>query len=61
MEDDIDSVTGTAPHEQETGGQARLYRLDSNQSNTSFFEDVEMAHDEVRYLGAGRPTPGGPD
>lgn len=25
----------------------RLYRLDSNQSSTSIFEDVEMAHDEV--------------
>lgn len=25
----------------------RLYRLNSNQSSTSIFEDVEMAHDEV--------------
>ncbi|KUI71122.1 hypothetical protein VM1G_06629 [Cytospora mali] len=25
----------------------RLYRLDSNQSSTSIFEDVEMAHDEL--------------
>lgn len=25
----------------------RLYRLGSNQSRTSIFEDVEMAHDEV--------------
>lgn len=24
-----------------------LYRLNSNQSSTSVFEDVEMAHDEV--------------
>ncbi len=24
-----------------------LYRLNSNQSNASIFEDVEMAHDEV--------------
>ena len=27
-----------------------LYRLDSNQSHTSIFEDVEMAHDEVGDL-----------
>lgn len=29
---------------------AGLYRLDSNQSSTSIFEDVEMAHDEVCLL-----------
>lgn len=28
-----------------------LYRLNSNQSSSSVFEDVEMAHDEVRGLG----------
>ena len=36
--------------------QQTLYRLDSNQSASSIFEDVEMAHEEVRqkrfyYLG----------
>lgn len=35
----------------------RLYRLSSNQSSTSIFEDVEMAHDEVggRHAGSARP------
>ena len=33
--------SGSVPHT------PRLYRLDSNQSSTSIFEDVEMAHDEV--------------
>jgi hypothetical protein len=28
-------------------GSPGLYRLDSNQSRPSVFEDVEMAHDEV--------------
>lgn len=28
-------------------GPAALYRLNSNQSSSSVFEDVEMAHDEV--------------
>jgi len=60
MEDDVESATGEAPPEHGVTGRG-LYRLDSNQSSTSVFEDVEMAHDEVRYLGAGRPTPGGPD
>ena len=27
-----------------------LYRLNSNQSSTSIFEDVEMAQDEVRFF-----------
>ncbi len=44
MDDDADSVGGKGP----PGGPARLYSLDSNQSGSSFFEDVEMAHDEVR-------------
>lgn len=30
------------------GHRAGFYRLDANQSNASIFEDVEMAHDEVR-------------
>jgi cation-transporting ATPase 13A3/4/5 len=29
---------------------AALYRLNSNQSSSSVFEDVEMAHDEVPIL-----------
>lgn len=35
----------------------RLYRLSSNQSSTSIFEDVEMAHDEVGggHAGGARP------
>ncbi len=32
---------------QDGNGGPTLYRLDSNQSSTSVFEDVEMAHDEV--------------
>lgn len=31
-----------------------LYRLNSNQSSTSIFEDVEMAHDEVSGGHTGR-------
>jgi hypothetical protein len=30
-------------------GPAALYRLNSNQSSSSVFEDVEMAHDEVPH------------
>ncbi len=35
-------------------GQAQpvLYRLNSNQSTSSIFEDVEMAHEEVSYRAA---------
>ena len=40
--DEVDEGGSHAP-----GG---LYRLDSNQSSTSIFEDVEMAHDEVCFL-----------
>jgi hypothetical protein len=29
---------------------APLYRIESNQSNASIFEDVGMAHDEVFFL-----------
>lgn len=32
------------------GSRTSLYRLDSNHSNASVFEDVEMAHDEVSRL-----------
>lgn len=28
-------------------GPVNMYRMGSNQSNSSFFEDVEMAQDEV--------------
>lgn len=35
----------------------RLYRLNSNQSSTSIFEDVEMAHDEVGGGHTGRGAP----
>ena len=52
MEDDVDSVSGAHPHDQRGMG-GGLYRLDSNQSSTSIFEDVEMAHDEVRISPAG--------
>lgn len=31
-------------------GPATLYRLNSNQSSSSVFEDVEMAHDEVNLF-----------
>lgn len=42
-----------SPSESEPAGRGSgfgpsLYRLDSNQSSSSVFEDVEMAHDEVR-------------
>lgn len=30
-----------------SNGRATLYRLNSNQSSSSIFEEVEMAHDEV--------------
>ncbi len=42
MDDDADSVSGRAEL-------PKLYRLDSNQSSSSVFEDVEMAHDEVFF------------
>lgn len=29
-------------------GRVSLYRISSNQSRSSIFEDVEMAHEEVR-------------
>jgi len=47
MGDDAESVAGADPFER-AGGAGGLYRLHSNQSRTSVFEDVEMAHDEVR-------------
>lgn len=44
MDNDTDSVTDGG---RDGNGPARLYRLGSNQSSSSVFEDVEMAHDEV--------------
>ncbi|KAI1312868.1 hypothetical protein F5Y03DRAFT_339520 [Xylaria venustula] len=41
----MDDDEATAPERRP--GVAPLYRLGSNQSNTSVFEDVEMAHDEL--------------
>ncbi|TQS32947.1 hypothetical protein Golomagni_06724 [Golovinomyces magnicellulatus] len=40
---------GTSPDGdgRQTPGQQRLYRLDSNHSVSSIFEDVEMAHEEL--------------
>jgi hypothetical protein len=35
-----------------------LYRLGSNQSSSSIFEDVEMAHDEVLEILEFCPTEG---
>lgn len=48
MMDDQRSSTpaqGAAPQLQNGG--RRLYRMHSNASSTSIFENVEMAHDEV--------------
>lgn len=37
-----------APNDNGNGnGRASLYRMSSNQSRSSIFEDVEMAHEEV--------------
>ncbi|GJN86126.1 hypothetical protein PLIIFM63780_009703 [Purpureocillium lilacinum] len=54
MEDAASSPTGGrrrsppgAGHESRNRGGTSLYRLNSNQSNTSVFEDVEMAHEEL--------------
>ena len=47
MEGDTESVASEGPGRD---NRQRLYRLGSNQSRASVFEDVEMAHDEVRYL-----------
>ena len=54
MEDAASSPTGGrrrsppgAGHESRDRWGTSLYRLNSNQSNTSVFEDVEMAHEEV--------------
>lgn len=33
-----------------TNGRVSLYRVESNMSRSSIFEDVEMAHEEVRKL-----------
>lgn len=44
------SPNGSRPAHQDDGQGPSLYRLDSNQSSTSVFEDVEMAHDEVSDL-----------
>lgn len=44
MDGDADSVADEAAPR--NGGRG-LYRLDSNQSRSSVFEDVEMAQDEV--------------
>ncbi|CAK7567309.1 MAG: hypothetical protein SEPTF4163_005272 [Sporothrix epigloea] len=41
------SPNGSRPAHQDDGQGPSLYRLDSNQSSTSVFEDVEMAHDEL--------------
>lgn len=41
MEGDTASVAS------QSEGRRGLYRLGSNQSRSSVFEDVEMAHDEV--------------
>lgn len=48
---------GSPPYTRDSGeslarpnGHATLYRLDSNQSHASIFEDVEMAHEEVTLL-----------
>jgi hypothetical protein len=48
MNGQVDGVNEDGP---DGFGRRGLYRLDSNQSSSSVFEDVEMAHDEVR-----RPT-----
>src|SRR5687767_15895456 len=51
MDNDDASSRGRAGSSAAPNGRASLYQLDSNQSTPSVFEDVEMAHEEVR----GRP------
>lgn len=48
MEDDAPPSCGRGNGPAAANGHATLYRMDSNQSSTSIFEDVEMAHDEAR-------------
>jgi cation-transporting ATPase 13A3/4/5 len=47
MDDHDDAVHGDRDQTPETGHGRGFYRLGTNQSNASVFEDVEMAHDEV--------------
>lgn len=49
MDHDQESVAGEGSSRQ-NGGRG-LYRLNSNHSSASVFEDVEMAQDEVGRLG----------
>jgi len=42
--------TGAMGESQRRNG---FYRLEANYSSASIFEDVEMAHDEVRFGGHG--------
>lgn len=47
---DDDGESGARPNGRRANGSgSQLYRLNSNQSRTSVFEDVEMAHDEVPH------------
>lgn len=48
MDEDGDFGVEDEAHQGQAG--ASLYRMDSNLSSASIFEDVEMAHDEVCLL-----------
>ncbi|KAK2742253.1 p-type ATPase [Colletotrichum kahawae] len=47
MDQDPDQGPHRASSTSRANGHAPLYRLNSNQSSTSIFEEVEMAHDEL--------------
>ncbi|KAJ0305094.1 hypothetical protein Brms1b_010927 [Colletotrichum noveboracense] len=47
MDQDPDQGHHRASSTSRANGHAPLYRLNSNQSSTSIFEEVEMAHDEL--------------
>jgi hypothetical protein len=47
MEDEVTETVGVGESQRRNG----FYRLDANHSSASIFEDVEMAHDEVRTNG----------
>lgn len=46
MDSDVDSVVDEGPRR---NGGSGLYRLGSNHSRSTVFEDVEMAQDEVSW------------
>ena len=51
MESDADDLVHEDRSDAASG--RGFYRLDSNHSSASIFEDVEMAYDEVRILFSG--------